>query len=196
MVSIKELEAKILKEGQVLPGNVLKVGSFLNQQIDVGFLKEMGKEIARLYKDAGVNKILTIEASGIAIAVAAAMVMDVPVVFAKKNKTANVDGDVLKTMVESFTHKTVYPVVVSKDYIKAGDRVLIVDDFLANGNALIGLADLVEQAGAVTVGAAIAVEKGFQKGGDALREKGMRVESLAIVDSMTDDSIEFRPQNN
>lgn len=196
VIPIKALEEKILRDGEVLPGNILKVGSFLNQQIDTAFLKEIGDEIARLYKNDSVNKILTIEASGIAIAVAAGFSMNVPVVFAKKHKSSNVDGDTLRSSVESFTHKTVYDIVVSKDYIKSGDRILIVDDFLANGNALIGLKELVCQAGATVVGAAIAIEKGFQKGGDTLRESGMRVESLAIVDSMTDESVMFRSQKN
>ena len=192
MIKIKALEKKILKEGTVLSGNILKVGSFLNQQIDTAFLKEMGKEIARLYENSGVNKILTIESSGIAIAVAAAFYLDVPVVFAKKSKSSNVSDDVYSTIVESFTHGNVSNVIVSREYIKSDDRVLIVDDFLANGNALIGLLKIVEQASAITVGAAIAIEKGFQKGGDMLRERGIRIESLAIVDAMSDDSIEFR----
>lgn len=196
VVSIKALEEKILKEGKVLAGGVLKVGSFLNQQIDTAFLKEMGAEIARLYRDSGVNKILTIEASGIAIAVAAAYEMNVPVVFAKKNKSSNVSGDIYSSKVESFTHRTVNSIVVSKEFISKGDRILIVDDFLANGNALLGLSELITQAGATVVGAAIAIEKGFQKGGDELRAKGMRIESLAIVDCMTESGIEFRPQNN
>ncbi len=194
MVAIKAMEEKILKEGEVLPGNILKVGNFLNQQIDTAFLKEIGKEIARLYKDSGVNKVFTIEASGIAIAVAAAYELSVPVVFAKKNRSDNISGDTYVTKVDSFTHKTTNTIVVSREFIKKGDRILIVDDFLANGNALVGLCHIVEQADAEVVGAAIAIEKGFQKGGDMLREKGMRVESLAIVESMTDDSIEFRAQ--
>lgn len=196
VMSIKALEEKILKEGSILPGNVLKVGSFLNQQIDTAFLKEMGKEIARLYGNSGVNKIFTIETSGIAIATAAAFYLDVPFVFAKKHKSANVSGDLYSTKVESFTHGSVYDVIVSRDYIKSGDRVLVVDDFLANGNALRGLFDIISQAGATAVGAAIAIEKGFQKGGDGLRENGIRVESLAIIDKMTDDELVFRPQNN
>ncbi len=194
VIPIKALEEKILKEGAVLPGNILKVGNFLNHQIDTAFLKEIGDEIARLYKDTGVNKILTIEASGIAIAVAAGFSMNVPVVFAKKHKSSNVEGDVYSSSVESFTHKTIYNIVVSKDYIGKDDRVLIVDDFLANGNALIGLTELVSNAGATVVGAAIAIEKGFQRGGDELRNRGMRVESLAIVERMTENSLEFRPQ--
>ena len=191
---MKAMEEKILKEGEVLPGNILKVGNFLNQQIDTAFLKEIGKEIARLFKDSGVNKIFTIEASGIAIAVAAGYELNVPVVFAKKNRSDNVSGDTYVTKVDSFTHKTTNTIVVSREFIKREDKILIVDDFLANGNALIGLCDIVKQAGAETVGAAIAIEKGFQNGGDKLRAQGMRVESLAIVDSMTDDEIVFRAQ--
>ena len=186
------MEEKILKEGEVLPGNILKVGNFLNQQIDTDFLKEIGKEIARLYKDSGVNKVFTIEASGIAIAVAAAYELGVPVVFAKKNRSDNISGDTYVSKVDSFTHKTTNTIVVSREFISNNDRVLIVDDFLANGNALVGLCDIVNQAGATVVGAAIAIEKGFQKGGDMLREKGIRVESLAIIDSMTDEGIVFR----
>lgn len=188
------MEEKILAEGEILPGNILKVGNFLNQQIDTDFLKEIGKEIARLYKDSGVTKIFTIEASGIAIAVAAGYELGVPVVFAKKNRSDNISGDTYVTKVDSFTHKTTNTIVVSREFIKAGEKILIVDDFLANGNALIGLCDIVKQAGATVVGAAIAIEKGFQKGGDMLREKGLRVESLAILDSMTYDGIVFRAQ--
>lgn len=194
MIDIKAMEEKILAEGEILPGNILKVGNFLNQQIDTAFLKEIGKEISRLFKDSGVNKIFTIEASGIAIAVSAAYEMNVPVVFAKKNRSDNISGDTYTTKVDSFTHKTTNTIVVSREFINDGDRVLIVDDFLANGNALIGLCDIVTQAGATVVGAAIAIEKGFQKGGDSLRDKGLRVESLAIIDSMTDEGIVFRAQ--
>ena len=194
VIDIKAMEEKILKEGEILPGNILKVGNFLNQQIDTDFLKEIGKEIARLFKDTGVNKVFTIEASGIAIAVAAAYEMGVPVVFAKKNRSDNISGDTYVTKVESFTHKTTNTIVVSREFITSNDRVLLVDDFLANGKALVGLCDIVNQAGATVVGAAIAIEKGFQKGGDMLRKKGIRVESLAIVDSMTDDGIVFRAQ--
>ncbi len=196
VIGIKALEEKILKEGQVLPGNILKVGGFLNQQIDVKFLQEMGKEIARLYDGCGVTKILTIESSGIAIAVGAALFMDVPVVFAKKNKSKNVSGDVYTAQVESFTHGTTYDIVVSREYISPDDKVLIVDDFLANGKALLGLKSLIEDAGATIVGAAIAIEKGFQQGGENLRASGMRVESLAIVDSMSDTDVVFRAQDN
>lgn len=186
------MEQKILTEGKVLPGGILKVGSFLNQQIDTDFLREMGIEISRLFQDSGVNKVMTIESSGIAIAVAAGMAMGAPVVFAKKHKTSNVDGSVYSTVVHSYTHNTDYTVVVSRDYLKADDKVLLVDDFLANGKALIGLIDLVEQAGAEVVGASCAIEKGFQGGGDAIRAKGVRVESLAIIESMTDTEITFR----
>ncbi len=189
---MKALEEKILAEGEVHPGNVLKVGSFLNHRIDTDFLMEMGAEIARLFADCKINKIVTIEASGIAIAVAAAAVMHVPVVFAKKHKTLNIPGDVYSSMVYSFTHKAEYPVVISKEFLSSQDRVLIVDDFLAHGNALIGLVDIAKQAGATVEGAAIAIEKGFQRGGDKLRATGMRVESLAIVEEMSDNSITFR----
>ena len=189
---LKALEDKILEEGTVLPGNILKVGSFLNHQLDADFLMEMGREIARLFADAGVTRVLTIESSGIAIAVAAAAAMHVPAVFAKKNKTKNLSDDVFGVTVYSFTHGREYPVVVSKEYIKPGDRVLIVDDFLAVGNALRGLISLVGQAGATVAGCAIAIEKGFQHGGDSLRAEGVRVESLAIVDSMTDTQVVFR----
>lgn len=189
---MKAMEEKILTEGKVLPGGILKVGSFLNQQIDTVFLKEMSKEFVRLFDGCGISKILTIESSGIAIAAAVGLEMGVPVVFAKKHKSSNVDGDVYTSVVHSYTHNTDYTIVVSSDYLRAGDKVLLVDDFLANGKALMGLTDLVKQAGAELVGAAIAVEKGFQGGGDALRQKGVRVESLAILESMSDDSITFR----
>ena len=191
---MKALEEKILKEGKVLPGNILKVGSFLNHQLDVDFIMEMGKEIARLFGNSGVTKILTIETSGIAIAVGAAAAMHIPVVFAKKNKTSNISGDVYKTVVHSYTHGTDYTVVVEKDYLKKGDNILIVDDFLANGKALAGLFDIISQSGATAAGAACAIEKGFQRGGDELRAKGIRVESLALIDSMEDGNIVFRAQ--
>ena len=185
------MEEKILAEGTVLPGGVLKVGSFLNQQIDTRFLREMAREIARLYGDAGVTKVLTIEASGIAIAAAVALELDVPMVFAKKHKTSNVDGGVLSAVVHSFTHDTDYSVMVSRDYLRKGDRCLLVDDFLANGAALRGLIELVKYAGADVAGAAIAIEKCFQGGGAALRAEGVRVESLAMIKSMGDGKIEF-----
>ena len=189
---MKALEEKILKEGTVLPGNILKVGNFLNHRLDTQFLLEMGKEIARLYEGCGVNKILTIETSGIAIAMGEAIPMGLPVVFAKKNKSQNVSGEVYCADVVSFTHGNVSKVIVEKKFLTSEDRVLIVDDFLANGEALKGLIGICKSAGAEVVGAAIAIEKGFQKGGAEIRAMGVRVESLAIVDSMTDDSITFR----
>lgn len=192
---MRELEEKILSEGKVLPGEVLKVGSFLNQQLDVAFLMKMGEEIARLFKDSGITKILTIEASGIAIAVAAAYKLGVPVVFAKKNKSSNVGSDVYATTVFSYTHNIENNVVVSKDYISSDDVILIVDDFLAKGAALEGLIRLVNQANAECAGCAIAIEKGFQGGGDSIRAKGIRVESLAIIESMDDTSVTFRKQD-
>lgn len=189
---IKALEEKILKEGTVLPGDILKVDCFLNHRIDVPFLLEMGKEIAHLYENLGVNKILTIETSGIPIAFAAAQFMNVPVVFVKKNKSGNISDSVYSSRVTSFTRKNVYDAVVSKEFLNKDDSVLVIDDFLAKGNALNGLMDIVNQAGAKLVGCAIAIEKGFQGGGDELRAKGIRVDSLAIVESMTDSSLTFR----
>ena len=188
------LEEKILKEGKVLPGNILKVGSFLNHQLDADFIMEMGREIARLFANEKVTKILTIETSGIPIAFAAGAAMHIPVVFAKKHKSSNVSGDVYKTVVHSYTHGTDYTVVVESDYLSDKDNVLIVDDFLANGKALKGLLDIVAQAGASSAGAVCAIEKGFQHGGDELRADGIRVESLAIIDSMEDGKIIFRKQ--
>ena len=188
---MKLMEEKILTEGEVLPGGILKVGGFLNQRIDTALLQAVGTEIARLFDGCGVNKILTIEASGIAVAVAAGIAMGAPVVFAKKHKTSNVDGAVYATVVHSFTHNTDYTVVVSRDYLTSADRVLLVDDFLANGAALRGLIELVSQAGAELVGACAAIEKRFQGGGDALRAAGVRVEALACVESMDDGVIRF-----
>lgn len=191
---MKLLEDRIAKDGQVFPGNILKVDSFLNHQIDVGLLSEMGKEIKRLYENEGVNKILTIEASGIAIACIAAEYFECPVLFAKKTKTKNIASSVYKTQVRSFTHDTMYDVIVSKDFINENDKVLIVDDFLAEGNALLGLIDLCNQAGAEIVGCAIAVEKGFQPGRGKIEKMGIRVESMAIVERMEDDKVIFRNQ--
>lgn len=192
MVHIRALEQRILTEGQILPGEVLKVGSFLNQQIDTKLLKEMGDEVARLFSSNNVTKVLTIESSGIALAYAAAVSLGVPMVFAKKHKSSNLAGNILTSKVFSYTHQQTYDIMVSGDYIKSDDVILIVDDFLAMGNALNGLIDITGQAGAKLAGCAIAIEKGFQGGGDALRAKGIRVESLAIIDKMTDDSLEFR----
>ena len=192
VVHIRALEQRILTEGRVLPGEVLKVGSFLNQQIDTKLLKEMGDEVAGLFSQSNVTKVLTIESSGIALAYAAAVSLGVPMVFAKKHKSSNLAGSILTSKVFSYTHQQTYDIMVSADYINSGDNILIVDDFLAMGNALNGLIDIVGQAGASLAGCAIAIEKGFQGGGDALRAKGIRVESLAIIDKMTDDSLEFR----
>lgn len=192
MIPIIELEEKILREGEVLPGGILKVGGFLNQQIDTAFMTKMGVEGARLYKDAGVTKVLTVEASGIALAFAVAQQLNVPMVFAKKYGAANISGDVYKSSVYSFTHKQTFDIVVSKSYISSDDVVLICDDFLAKGNALNGLIRIVEQSGAELAGACIAIEKSFQGGGDLLREEGIRVESLAIIESVEGDEIRFR----
>lgn len=177
---------RIRKDGVVKPGNVLKVDRFLNHQMDIGLFKEIGQEFARRFADCGINKILTIEASGIGIACVAADYFHVPVVFAKKTKTKNIAGDVYTTKVESFTHGTVYDIIVSKEFLGDGDRILIIDDFLANGKALIGLSTLVQDSGAELVGAGIVIEKGFQEGGSIIRDMGIRLESLAIVDSMDD----------
>ena len=175
-----------------MPGEVLKVGSFLNQQIDTALLTDIGNEIARLFGDSGVTKILTIESSGIAIAVAAGCAMGVPVVFAKKHASNNMSGDVYSSKVFSYTHQKTFEVVVAAEYLKPEDNILVVDDFLAKGGALGGLFDIIDKSGAKLAGAAIAIEKGFQGGGDALRAKGIRIESLAIIDSMTDTSLTFR----
>lgn len=185
------LKEKIVKEGQVYPGNILKVDCFLNHQIDCTFLREVGKEFHRLFKDEGVNKILTIEASGIAIGTVVAQEFKCPLVFAKKNKTKNIAGNVYSSSVESFTHSTTYNIIVSEKFLNPGDKVLIVDDFLAIGNALKGLIDLVKQSGAELVGCGTVIEKGYQHGGDALREAGIRVESLAIIESMNDETGEI-----
>ena len=176
----------------MLPGDILKVDCFLNHRIDVEFLMEMGKEISELYKNEQVNKILTIETSGIPIAFATAQFMKVPVVFAKKDKSGNISSNVYSSRVESFTRKNVYDAVVSKEFLGKDDKVLVIDDFLAKGNALSGLMDIIGQAGAKLAGCAIAIEKGFQGGGDELRSQGIRVDSLAIVESMTENSLTFR----
>lgn len=178
------LKRKIVEEGEVYEGNILKVDCFLNHQIDIPFMKEIGKEFHRLYKDADVNKILTIEASGIAIGSMVAQEFGCPLVFAKKNKTKNIAGDVYVTPVESFTHGTTYNVMVSKRFLGKGDKVLIVDDFLAVGNALRGLIQMVKESGAELVGCGTVIEKGYQHGGDEIRAQGVRVESLAIIKSM------------
>ena len=189
---MKALEQRILSEGTVLKGNILKVGSFLNQQLDVDFLLEMGNEVKNLYDGQEITKILTIEASGIAIAVAIAAVMHKKVVFAKKNKSANVSGEVYSSNVHSYTRNVDYLVSVPKDYLTDKDKVLIVDDFLASGKALEGLVDIINQAGATIVGCTCAIEKGYQGGGDRLRKAGYNVQSLAVIDKMSSDGIEFR----
>lgn len=193
---MKLLEDRIRKDGVVKEGNVLKVDRFLNHQMDVELFQEIGKEFKRRFADANVNKILTIEASGIGIACVAAESFHVPVVFAKKSQTKNIAGEVYRTQVESFTHGRIYDIIVSKEFLGKGDRVLLIDDFLANGKALEGLAQLVQDSGAELVGAGIVIEKGFQRGGDAIRAKGIHLESLAIVDGMNDKTGEiiFREQ--
>lgn len=189
---MKLLEDRIRRDGKVFEGNVLKVDSFLNHQIDVPFIRELGSEWKRLYEGEEITKILTIEASGIGIACIAALEFGVPVVFAKKTKTVNISADVYKSKVESFTHKTVYDIIVSKEFLNKEDRILIIDDFLANGKALEGLIDLCEAAGAEVVGIGIAVEKAYQPGGDLIRSRGYRVESLARVSSMSvEGGVEF-----
>ncbi len=185
------LKEKIKTEGEVYAGNILKVDCFLNHQIDCRFLSEVGKEFHRLFKDDGVNKVLTIEASGIAIGAMVAQEFGCPLVFAKKTKTKNIAGDVYTTPVESFTHGTTYDIMVSKRFLGEGDRVLIVDDFLAVGNALNGLIKLVEDSGAELVGCGTVIEKGYQHGGDRLRQQGIKVESLAIVESMNHETGEI-----
>lgn len=181
---MKLLEERIQNDGVVKAGNVLKVDSFLNHQMDIALFNEMGKEFKRLFADVEINKIMTIEASGIGIACIAAQYFNVPVVFAKKAQSVNIDGEVYSTKIESFTHKRVYDVIVSQKYLSPDDKVLIIDDFLANGCALEGLIDIVHAAGAQVSGIGIAIEKGFQKGGDMIRARGLRLESLAIVESM------------
>ena len=188
---MKLLEERIRKDGTVKAGNVLKVDSFLNHQMDIDLFNEMGKEWAHLFADRQITKILTVEASGIGIACVAAQHFHVPVVFAKKSQSVNIDGEVYSTKIESFTHKRVYDVIVSKKFLHPEDHILIIDDFLANGCALEGLIDIVNKAGASVEGIGIAVEKGFQKGGDLIRSKGIRVESLAIVESMDDKTGEI-----
>ncbi len=185
------LEERIRRDGVVKSEGVLKVDGFLNHQMDINLFNEMGKELKRLFADAPINKILTIEASGIGIAAVVAQHFNVPVVFAKKSQSINLDGDVYSTKIQSFTHQRIYDVIVSKKFLNADDHVLLIDDFLANGCALNGLIDLVEDAGATVEGIGIAVEKGFQPGGDDLRSRGYRLESLAIVQSMNPETGEI-----
>lgn len=190
------LEERIVKDGVVKPGNVLKVDSFLNHQMDIPLLEEIGREFKRRFADKNITKVMTIEASGIGIAVFVAKEFGVPMVFAKKSKSININADVYVAEVESFTHKNKNQVVVSKQFLEEGDRLLIIDDFLANGCALLGLISIAEDAGAVVEGCGIVIEKGFQTGGQIIRDKGYHLESLAIVDDMDAESgtITFRQQ--
>lgn len=191
---MQRLEERIRRDGIVREGNVLKVDSFINHQMDIALFEEMAKEWKRLFAGKPINKILTIEASGIGIAAIAAREFGVPVVFAKKAKSINLDNNNYVTKIQSFTHGKVYEVIVSRKFLSPEDRVLIIDDFLANGCALLGLLELVERAGASVEGIGVAIEKGFQRGGDMIREKGIQLESLAIIESMNvqDGSIVFR----
>ena len=189
---MKLLEDRIMKDGKVGEGNVLKVDSFVNHQIDVDFMNEVGKEFFRLFGDEKIDKILTIESSGIGIACIVAQYFHVPVVFAKKTKTNNIYADVYTSKVESYTHGTTYDIVVSKDFLKEGENVLIIDDFLAKGSALLSLMSLIKSAGANIVGAGIVIEKAYQKGGEIVRDMGVRVESLAKIKSMSvENGVEF-----
>lgn len=185
------LKERIRRDGVVKEGNVLKVDNFLNHQMDVKLFHEMGLEWKRRFEGKEINKILTIEASGIGIACIVAEVFDVPVVFAKKTQTKNIAGDVYTSRVESYTHGRIYDIIVSKQYLGKGDKVLVIDDFLANGKALEGLIELINASGAELVGAGVAIEKGFQIGGDLIRSKGIQLESLAIVESMDEQTKEI-----
>lgn len=185
------LEKRIQEDGVVKKGGVLKVDNFLNHQMDIALFNEIGKEFKRLFADRPVNKILTIEASGIGIACITAQYFQAPVVFAKKTQSINLDGEMYSTKIESFTHKRVYDVIVSKKYLGPKDRILIIDDFLANGCAVNGLLDLIECAGASVEGIGIVIEKGQQMGGRLLREKGCRVESLAVIERMDEETGEI-----
>ena len=189
---MKLMEDRIRKDGIVEDGDVLKVGTFLNQQLDTRFIRKLGEEFYRLFKDGDVNKILTIEASGIGLACLCALPFDVPVVFAKKAKSNNMTGEIYASKVHSFTHGTDHTAVIPKTMLSSADRVLLIDDFLARGQALHALVDLCEQAGATIVGAGVFVEKTYQGGGDEIRSRGVRVESLARIKSMSvEDGIEF-----
>lgn len=188
---MKLLEQRILSEGRVLPGGILKVDGFLNHQMDPMLLQEMARELRRLFDGTGVTRVMTVEASGIALAILTGLEFQCPVVFAKKFRTSNMAGDAYTAVVPSFTHGNVNTIVVARDYVKPGDRVLLVDDFLATGAALVGMKSIVEQAGATVVGAGVAIEKVFQGGGNALRAQGLRVEALASIVSMDDQSLSF-----
>ena len=187
------LKQRILKDGKVKEGNILKVDSFLNHQMDIRLLEAVGEEFARRFSDQKITKILTIEASGIGIAAIAAQYFDyVPVIFAKKTRSKNLDGVLLTSEVRSFTKGITYQIQVEKQFLVPEDNVLIIDDFLAKGQALLGLSDLVEQAGAALAGCGIVIEKGFQEGGKMIREKGIRLESLAVIESVSGCCILFR----
>lgn len=188
------LKERIRKDGVMKAGNVLKVDEFLNHQMDIKLIEEIGKEFKRRFADVEVDKILTIEASGIGIAAITAQYFDCPMVFAKKTESINLDGEMLMTKIESFTHKRVYNVIVAKKFIHPGEKILVIDDFLANGCAALGLIDLIKNAGAQVQGVGIVIEKGFQDGGKKIRDLGVRVESLAIVDDMDPETqtITFR----
>ena len=188
---MKLLEEKILSDGKILPGGILKIDNFLNHQIDAQLVHDMAVEFKRLYEGEKINKILTIEASGIAIATMTGYELGCPVLFAKKSKSRNISDDVISAEVESFTHGNTNTIVVSAEYLSSGDNVLIIDDFLATGAALVGLKSLCDQVGAHVVGAGIAVEKVFQGGGNLLRARGLRIESLAKISAMDDSSVEF-----
>lgn len=188
---MKMMEEYIVKYGTVKEGNILKVGTFLNHSMDIELYREMGKEFKRLFEDKPINKIMTIEASGIGIAIMAANYFDCPAVFAKKSKTSNLSDEIYQSEVHSYTHNTDYKISVSKDCISSDDHVLLVDDFLANGCALRGLIDICNQSGASVEGIGIAIEKGFQDGGKNIRELGYHVESLAIIESMSENEIKF-----
>ena len=192
---MKALEEKILQDGQVRPGHILKVDSFLNHQIDIDFINEIGKEFQRLFADRPITKILTVEASGIGIACITAQYFHVPVVFAKKAQSLNLDGSLYTAKVQSYTHNRVYDVILSKKFLSASDHVLIIDDFLANGCAVTGLLDIIEAAGAKVEGVGIVIEKGFQSGGQEIRSRGIDLKSLAVIKSMTDDAIVFEEQD-
>lgn len=185
------LKDRIRKDGKIREGNVLKVDSFLNHQMDVSLFREIGKEFKRRFEGEEITKILTIEASGIGIACVVAEVFNVPVVFAKKTQTKNIAGDVYTTQVESYTHGRIYDIIVSKEFLGPDDKVLLIDDFMANGKAMEGLIQIVKDSGAELVGAGIVIEKGFQPGGDALRDQGVHLESLAIVESMDEKTGEI-----
>lgn len=188
---MRELEDRIRNEGKILSGQIVKVDAFINHQIDPALMMAIGREFHELFKKEPITRILTIETSGIAAALTAGFCFEVPVVFAKKHQSLNMSGDMLKGKVTSYTKKQTYDITISRDYLKESDHVLIIDDFLATGNAVLGLVDLCEKAGATIAGVGIVIEKAFQDGGKLLREKGLRVESLARIASISDVEITF-----